>query len=387
MIALLDENFTEIARELYDFGIVSNLVYHDGTLSALNWNTTNGGPIIYDNINSLYIRFLDPRPYIMSDDTKNPSYHLYQGNFLGDENAYYFIHYQDDLVNKYFLQTKKYSNDSLDDFGSFFIQKDFPFPFKPTGQILFKDTNNKGRSDLVLSHANGFRVYSMNEVLLNDYRIDNPQHFEGTGGGMLAWNWKNDDDAFYIGTFSRGRLLFFDSSFNEIKRKRKSLSRPINSLPYITMQSDSVYIYQSIDNGRLYDIYLKEAVNIENLKWSLKQGNYFRHGFWSDENMFNAFISNRIFIKNECFVYPNPFLKKYHNELIFHIVTSKETVVNLKLYTISGQLVAQKSALTYGGEPNKSSFNFDVSKLSAGVYFAIAKADGEDISFKFAIER
>jgi hypothetical protein len=253
--------------------------------------------------------------------------------------------------------------------------------------VVFKDTNRNGRADLILSHTNGFSIFSMNGTLMREWSISNPDTTCTSGSNMVAWNWANDDRVYYFGGFSRNRLLFFDSNFNIIESLSRTLSQPIRSLPFIAMDEGSVYIYLATDKGRMFNIQNPLAVDTGSLNWNLSGGNYFRNAFWQEE-MTNSFPDNRsVFIKDETYVFPSPWLRRHHNDLKFSIMATVDTDVNIKIYNIAGQLVAEMTEWAEALVVSIDRFVFNPDRWSSGVYFAIVSAQGNSVRLKFAIER
>jgi len=252
-----------------------------------------------------------------------------------------------------------------------------PLNFTLTGNIVFKDIDRNGTADIILPHANGFAIYSLNGYLIKDVIVDNPQYENPAGSGLVVAT-SGTDIQYYIGGFSNNRLVFWDKNFRQIPSLTKTLARQMRVLPFFTGQT----IYQATDDGRIYNINSPELAGLT------ITANYNRNAYWHEETH-NSYQTNATFIKSECYVYPNPFIYQHHERLRFRIMVSKDADVNIKLYSISGQPVAEltKQAIAYSPEPNTFSFALKENKLSAGIYFAVVKAGGETITMKFAIER
>jgi len=246
-----------------------------------------------------------------------------------------------------------------------------------TGNIVFKDIDHNGIADIILPHANGFAIYSLNGYLIKDVQIHSPQYENATGSGLVIAT-RGSDIEYYIGGFSASRLVFWDKNFHQIPSLTKTLARQMQTLPFFADKN----IYQATDDGRIYNINSPELAGLT------LPTNYTRNAYWHEETH-NIYQTNAIFVKNECYVYPNPFIYQHHESLRFRIMVSRDTDVNIKLYSISGQPVAEltKQAIAYSPEPNTFSFALKENKLSSGIYFAVVRAEGETIKMKFAIER
>jgi M6 family metalloprotease-like protein len=301
------------------------------------------------------------------------TFRIYHGDFLNTGEIMGFIHYMNGEQNQFFVfEERNYFTPNI---------LNIPLPYTLTGQIAFFDTNNNGTADIILPHANGFMVYTFSGNLIKDVRIDNPDIDDDSGFGIIA------TDTFYIGGFSRNRLMFFDNNFNEMKSLSRTLTRPMRAFPFITNQGNNVYLYLATDFGRVHNIRLEPTIDIDKLKWNLSLGNYHRNALWTD-NLVNIYAGTTdMFVKNYTFVYPNPFVGRHHTLLKFDIMPTQDTYVNIKIYNIAGQLIAEKTEWTEKYFVNKDRFNFNPDRWSAGIYYAIVRAKGSSVVMKFTIER
>jgi len=304
---------------------------------------------------------------------KSDKYTLYIGNYKGNSDPTALIHHATPDSNAFY--TIPLSTTSHLPLPTYHLPLDFPYTL--TGSIVFKDVDHNGIADIILPHANGFQIYSINGYLIKDVTIDSPQYENPVGSGLIIAS-RGTDIQYYIGGFSNNRLVFWDKNFRQLPALTKTLARQMRTLPFFIDQT----IYQATDDGRIYSIHSPELAGLT------LTTNYGRNAYWHEETH-NSYHTNAIFVKSECYVYPNPFIYQHHERLRFRIMVSKDADVKIKLYSISGQPVAEltKRAIAYSPEPNTFSFALKEHKLSAGIYFAVVRAEGETITMKFAIER
>jgi M6 family metalloprotease-like protein len=374
----LGADFVELGMHLPEFHAISNISYHHKSITFIAYEndklSISTVPTLPTYIIPECVGTIPSHPF----DTENGRFNLFTGNFFGTGHKDHFVHYTDGTINLFYLFCTPCDS---------WVHLDISFPYKLTGQPVFKDTNNNGRADVILPHANGFMVYSLAGTLIKSVYIDSPDFSDEVGSGIVAWNWTGNDDTYYMGGFSRNRLKFFDDKFNEIRSMSRTLSRPMRTLPYITTQNDSIYIYQTTDMGRIYNLNIPEITSTRNLTWSLAHGNYFRNSFWSDELIDSFSPSSKVFVSGQNFVYPNPFLSRHHELISFHILTTIDTEVEINIYNISGQRVGRIVDMAEAHTISADRFTFSPNRLSSGVYFAVVRAGGETLQMKFAIER
>jgi hypothetical protein len=381
LIVWLDENFGEIARHRDDSRIVSNATYHHQCLYLITLVRPE-----HDERDYIYhTRYRSTAPlrvyrydHVISgiDGGKLSIYH---GDFLGSGEIVEFIHYHSGKENRFFT----YQISGVGDVE----EKTYHFAHQLKGQIVFADTNNNGTADIILPHANGFMVYSFEGNRLHNIEIIHPDTLHASGSGLLPWKWDDDERTYYIGGFSRNRLIFFDDQFNEIRSASLSLSRPINALPYITAFGDSTFIFQAVDDGRIYGYHFPLARSADGLYWQQLHGNYYRNSFW-DMPLKNVFEGQRgVFVEGQNFIFPNPFIARHHDLIKFRVMTTIATEVTVDIYNIAGQKIATQRDRVEAFTPHNDKFSFDPNRWSSGVYLATIRAGGEVIRYKFGIEK
>jgi len=390
-IVILDSDFNEIASKQNDFYILSNVVYDKGTFfdARLIFAETEAD----DPPNTVRLYVVTPnlqydKQVIISDlgpDIAGGKFTLYAGHFsqgYWGELSSTILYYTNGDINKVCIASGPLSENK-----AFSI---IDIPYTLTGQPLFKDIDKNGRAEIVLPHANGFRVYTLDEQMIKDVVINSPQYENATGGGLIAINKPNTTNLQYlVGSFSANRIVWFDENLRQIPSKTKTLASPIRTLPYVYGQN----VYQATDDGRIYTIPAPEIWSGHQEwrpYWSQLLGSYHRNAYWS-ESMTNIYKTNETFVKKETYVYPNPFIAQHHDVLHIRIMTKFDEQVKIKIYNIAGQLIAEKTENTKAYIAN-SNTTFDLHGLSSGMYFAIVSVPGfllgnESMTLKFAIER
>jgi len=261
--------------------------------------------------------------------------------------------------------------------------REVELPFLLRGSISLKDTNNNGQIDIIIPHANGFQVYNMYGKLMNNVVIKKPDYNDiYSGSGLLVWNLPEEENIAYVGGFSHNRLIFFDHHLQEIESMTRTLAYPLKTLPFISIENNQVKLDQATDFGRIYRIDFKVKGEAEKLQWEY----YYRQNFWREISE-NMYTNQGIFVKNEVYIFPNPFISRYHDKIKFQIMTTQDTEVVVKIYTIAGQLLAQKREKLFAYVSDVEQFSFTPRHWSSGVYLAIIEAHNTQRRIKFSIEK
>ena len=385
-LVVLDDNFNQVLRQCAHGA--SNFAYHNKQIKYFV-NDSTDFPRLYNlniNLETSYPEYLYDENFDLEGTWK-----IYQGDFWGDNKNYLFLHYNHLTTNRFFLFEEPYESGGFGESGGGFKEINIHIPYRLTGQPVFVDVTQNGVADIILSHANGFYVFTMNGSFVRQVMLSNPDPLNQSGSGLIALHPARSGElrspqTIFFGGFSRNRLVFFDSNFNIISSLSKTLSRPMQALPYISTQNNDVIIYQATDNGRIHNILYPDALNTENLNWHLTLGNYYRNAYWSDD-LENTFAGTTgIFVKDETYAFPSPLMKRHHEYLRFNVMTTVDTLVEISIYTIAGQLVTKRIDRFIAYEGDRAKFIFEPDKWASGMYFAVLKARNDTLTVKFAIE-
>ncbi len=378
-VYFLDDQFEVIKILSFDSQIVSNLIYKDFRLFYFSIPIDFSKPVM-QRISSDLTATTNYSNNVEIWDSFNIE-QIFSGEYLLDSNEIFVWGKNDN---------NPYNSFYLFNYDSQMIKEiNINFPYLLTGSPVLADVNNNGIPDLILSHPNGFEIFSLNGSLIKRVSLDVVNE-NNVGSGVIAWDINNNGNNYYLSTFSGNRFKVFDSDFRELKEYSRTFARPVRTKPFISSGNDNqVSFYQATDEGRVYEFGLDfiETESLKHLNWSFENVNYHRTSFWKADLDSQYPDNNDIFIHNENFVYPNPWMRRHHSELKFNIMTSKSTMVVIDIYNISGQLVARLQDTTEAYVVNNDKFKIHPGKWSSGIYFAIVKAEGKEMKFKIGIER
>ncbi|MCL1826903.1 MAG: T9SS type A sorting domain-containing protein [Candidatus Cloacimonetes bacterium] len=373
-IYFLDNGFEVAFHTALDQPMLSNICEWDGILYHIQADSEND-PTSVSEHKSIDYRIYSVQNHLFITEKNN-----------NEPTRFYSIEMQYNTVSgKLIPFTSHFTVQHLKEKAVF----DIDFPFVLAGQPMFKDITGNGMPEIILAHSNGFRVFTVSGLELHNVQIENPDFADNSGTGVVAWDWADDGKMKYFGGFSHNRLMFFDSDFQPIKSLSKVLKQPASALPFLCEKTGTITLFQPTEFGKIYTIDLPDAVGIDNLAWNFALGNAYRSAVWRDATT-NKYVTRDTFVKGENYVYPSPWIQRYHSDLKFHIMTSVSTTVEVSIYNVAGQLVAEARDTTEAYVWDKNKFIFDPSKWASGVYFAVIKDKGKSdssLKIKFAIER
>lgn len=377
-VYFMNEQFDIIKLLNFDGKIISNLIYNKSNIQYFTIPNDYSKPVLITIDNELNQNLT----YFNNDSIFNNIIikQIFSSDYLKERNEIFVWGKNENLLLSNFF-TFNHNTQNIE-------KININFPYTLTGNPTLADVNKNGRPDLILSHSNGVKIFSLNGSLIKKHNMEVIED-NNTGSGLIAWDANNDGNYYYFGTFSGNRFRVFDNDFKELKEYSRIFAHPVRTNPFITENNGQISLYQATDKGRIYEFSLGLFMpeNLNNLTWSLSNVNYFRNSYWKADLDSHYPETGNVFIDNETYVYPNPWMKRHHTNLKFNIMTSKAEKVNIKIYDISGRLIAQKSDYTEAFVVAKEIFDFNPEKWSSGIYFAIVEASGKNKTIKFSIEK
>ena len=268
-------------------------------------------------------------------------------------------------------------------------------------ELTFADIDINGKLDIIVGSENRFYVISYNGSIINSpvSDIEYPDSLK-IASGVIPFDIENQamcdgctspiqDEL--LGNMSRNRFFMWDNSFNAKDGFPKTSNTVSRNFPIIKLNSDSLYVYLPSDNGTIYRHLLTSNHYFDSqadISYQTEFINLARTANFTGINMFNHYQTDKIFVSDEVYIYPNPHNKIFGNGFInFNVMVSEDTEVELNVFDVAGNLIFSSKKLCYAYLNNRGKFVIEINNLSSGVYFAVIKAQGETIKRKFGIEK
>ncbi len=230
------------------------------------------------------------------------------------------------------------------------------------------DLKNDGGNYIIYTNGNYIEAKNMQGASADNFPFNDPLGI-GFAGTPLSADFAGDNKAEIIAATSDGRIFAIDGGSGKV-----ILDFPLSAGKKLS-STPSVFI----NNGK---ISLAEINNQNNFTaWNIASTE--GTGFWNEANgnsMNSSFVSyaksdkqiNEFFPANRAYNYPNPV---YGGETQIRYYVSENSKVNIKIFDLAGDYVAELNANATGGIDNETTWN--VGKIQSGVYFARIEAVGE----------
>jgi hypothetical protein len=227
------------------------------------------------------------------------------------------------------------------------------------------DLKNDGRNYILFTNGDKLEALNLQGASADNFPFIDPLGI-GFTGTPLAADFEGDDKAEIIAYTKDGRIFAIDGGTGKV----------VSGFPLSTGVALAtvpvLFNYQG--HASL------AAIDINNNFYVWKIGGVEGKLFWSEENGNNSnssFISsavsdnriNEFFPSNRAYNYPNPV---YDDQTFIRYYVSEDSKINIKVFDLAGDFVAELNDDAAGGFDNETAWN--VSDIQSGVYFARIEA-------------
>ncbi|MFO7659559.1 MAG: immune inhibitor A [Candidatus Cloacimonadaceae bacterium] len=263
-------------------------------------------------------------------------------------------------------------------------------PFFSNTQVTISDIDKNGTLDYIVGGENSFAVFDYDgENMLTNFDGFSTTDSLNITSGVLAGDVDEDGRVEYIGAFSRNRLAVYEDNLRFKGGFPVSFSDRSRNMPFIHRASDGlVYAWLPTDNGKIFRAELPETAltGIDSL-WYCRYGNLQRTSSRELDESQNQYETTELFVPGETYLFPNPVRTIYEQKLTFQIMTSRDALVEVSVFDITGKKLYRKNVFCMAYLRNRELVDFSVTKLASGVYIAVLKSGDTVKRIKFAIEK
>ncbi len=228
------------------------------------------------------------------------------------------------------------------------------------------DLLQNGNNYIVYCVGNYIKAVNISGAEADNFPFEDPLDIGFVGTPLLA-DFEGNGNSEIIASTRDGRIFAVDGGTGKV----------INGFPISSGVSLSSTPSLFVDSS---DISLA-AVNGDNNFSAWRIGLTSGKEYWSEENgnnKNNAFIEaaastnfiNDFFPKDRAYNYPNPV---YDNTTNIHYYVSENSKINIKIFDIAGDYVAELNDYAQGGLDHETVWN--VSGIQSGIYFAHIEAE------------
>lgn len=227
------------------------------------------------------------------------------------------------------------------------------------------DLNNDGENYLVFNTGNYIYAYNISGTLKDNFPFKDPSNIGFTGIPITA-DFDGDTKSEIISTTKDGRIFAVDGGSGKL----------INAFPISIGDSISTIPIYFNDNGKISFAILNSSNELMAYNIGSTEGKvYWSGNFGNEQNnsfVINAANTNKInqfFPTTRAYNYPNPV---YRDETYIRFYVSENSKVNIKIFDLAGDFVAEFNSFAQGGMDGEIPWN--INNIQSGVYFARIEA-------------
>jgi len=242
---------------------------------------------------------------------------------------------------------------------------EFKVQGSPTSFSL-ADLKQDGSNYILYTNGTNSEAYNLSGACAENFPFRDPMGI-GFTGTPLAADIQGDGKSEVIAVTTDGRIFAVDGGTGKV----------VNGFPISTGQSLTSTPILFSDSGKVSLAVLNEnsfsAFNISNgsgpLFWSEENGNSFNNSFI--DKAVNTNSISEFFPKAKAYNWPNPV---YDGQTFIRYYVSEDSKINIKIFDLAGDFVAELNNTANGGMDNETTWN--VNNIQSGIYFARIAATG-----------
>jgi M6 family metalloprotease-like protein len=238
-------------------------------------------------------------------------------------------------------------------------------PLEDVKSFALSDLKRDGTNYIVLNNGNNIEVYNLTGAMADNFPFSDPEEI-GFIGTPLTADFEGDNRSEIISFTKDGRIFAIDGGTGNV----------VTGFPISTGADVPVTPVLYNANGKTNLAVLNDQNILSAWSTSSVEGKL----FWSEEfgNPQNtSFIDaaentnriNEFFPTSRAYNYPNPV---YEGETNIRYYVSEDSKINIKIFDLAGDFVAELDDDAQGGMDNETVWN--VSNIQSGVYFARIEA-------------
>lgn len=240
--------------------------------------------------------------------------------------------------------------------------------------FILIDLLKDGSNYIAFANGNQFDVVNFDGRYADNFPLNDPEKI-GFSGTPLSVDLDLDNFPDIITSTLDGRIFAYSAVTGKVID-----NYPVSTGALLTNLILAKY-YNPVMSMNNHDIYLSAIDNQRNF-YSWKIASHTSRLFWTEEygsSMNNSFVSmaetvnsaDEYFPKDKAYNWPNPV---YDGVTFIRYFVSEDSNVEIKIFDLSGDLVAEIIDFARGGFDHETTWN--VSDIESGVYFARLQVNG-----------
>jgi len=319
-----------------------------------------GNPYDFPQLNSQKIAGVWAQYSISKNELANP----YWTNSKTFQDVLFDLAVSSSLINKDVLILLSKENFYIMNDGGEMISK-FSVNGSPTSFSL-ADLKQDGSNYILYTNGTNLEAYNLSGACAENFPFRDPMGV-GFTGTPLAADIQGDGKAEIIAATTDGRVFAIDGGTGKV----------VNGFPISTGKSLTSTPILFSDSGKVSLAVLNEnsfsAFNISSTNgkyfWSEENGNSWNNSFI--EKAANTNSISEFFPKAKAYNWPNPV---YDGQTFIRYYVSEDSKINIKIFDLAGDFVAELNNTAIGGMDNETTWN--VNNIQSGIYLARVEATG-----------
>ncbi|MEO8399010.1 MAG: T9SS type A sorting domain-containing protein [Ignavibacteriaceae bacterium] len=230
------------------------------------------------------------------------------------------------------------------------------------------DLKNDGENYIVFTNGNKIEARNLNGSSADNFPFEDPLNI-GFAGTPLTADFEGDSKSEIIASTTDGRIFAIDGGTGKVVPGFPiSIGASISSTPII-FSNNGKTSFAAINNQNYFSAWNIGSAEGKNF-WSEENGNNFNSAFVPSAKSNN--FSTDFFPSEKAYNYPNPV---YGGETQIRYYVAENSKINIKIFDLAGDFVAELNDNASGGLDNETTWN--VNDIQSGVYLARIEAVGE----------
>ena len=230
------------------------------------------------------------------------------------------------------------------------------------------DLKNDGSNYIVYTNGNKIEAKNIYGASADNFPFSDPLGI-GFVGQPVAADFEGDNRSEIIAATSDGRIFAIDGGTGKVVDDFPvSVGKPLAATPTIFTSNGKIAL-AVINNQNYFSAWTISSTPGRGF-WDEANGNTLNSSFLSSAKSDNQ--TTEFFPTNRAYNYPNPV---YGGETQIRYYVSENSKINIKIFDLAGDFVAELNAAAAGGTDNETTWN--VGNIQSGVYLARIEAVSE----------
>jgi hypothetical protein len=248
-------------------------------------------------------------------------------------------------------------------------------------KIAFADIKQDGENYIVLTNGNKLEAYNVSGALAENFPVNN-NSISNLRKTPLAVDFEGDTKSDIISSDSEGNVYAFDGGTGKmIDGFPISFGSQLISNPVLFNYKGQT-AFGGFNEDQYFVAWIISSVS-NTFGWLEENGNRGNTSFLSAAS--NSNTINEFFPTSRAYNYPNPV---YDGETAIRYFVSEDSKINIKIFDLAGDYVAELNDDAQGGLDNETVWN--VGNIQSGVYLVRIEAIGssgksESVIIKIAV--